>query len=791
MSKGGLLKRYSSLTGWGDRFMPTKRRLYRHDCLPLGHKASGLKLLTQLKQVDSSSLWMATGDSPTFQLEEPLPWPGWNMLELDVDSELMHGLAEVDVQTANKAFQVALPLRPGSRSKRLVYVPTGVKSITLTLLDAHGSFRVSRLRWIWLTPWFAYDRLARRLANVLPAYRGMTAKRVRRELHRESLAQGVSRRRLALSEYTKSFARACAHHHYPYWVQEIEPIRCRAGLFGKALGELDQQPLLSLMMPLGKELERVGVRGLEHSLVSLQEQSYQRWELCAVLSAELDSEVAAQAQELIEAQSSRVSVRVSQDCQQVSQSDMVDWAFVSSQGEGVMIFSAGDALAPSALERVVRAWNSFPGTQLFYADQDERDDTGRRFHPCFKPGWNPDLLLSRGYLGRMTVYRRRLMWQLQSFSAIGRQYGNELNDEELDHAMALRFMAWLQQRKSEKTPPVRHLPGVLYHRHHLNRELGWARSTVTTSIVEELMACLGDHENVAVAPGLVPGSARVRWPIRRPAPMVSLLVPTRDGIDILRPCVGAILERTDYRHFELLILDNQSSCRATLAYMDEVARRDARVRILRWNHPFNYSAINNFGASQARGELLGLVNNDIEPINSDWLCEMVSQACRPEIGCVGAKLYYPNDTVQHGGVMLGLGGVAGHSHRFFPRQDDGYCGRLKLVQNLSAVTAACLLLRREVFAEVNGLNETDLAVAYNDVDLCLKVRELGYRNLWTPHAELYHHESVSRGADDTPEKHARWMREMAYMKRRWGEALRSDPAYNPNLTLVYEDFSLR
>jgi GT2 family glycosyltransferase len=241
----------------------------------------------------------------------------------------------------------------------------------------------------------------------------------------------------------------------------------------------------------------------------------------------------------------------------------------------------------------------------------------------------------------------------------------------------------------------------------------------------------------------------------------------------------------------VLILDNQSTCIKTLDYMRDISCRDDRVRVLRWNEPFNYSAINNYGALYARGEILGLVNNDIEPINSDWLCEMVRQVCRPEIGCVGAKLYYPNDTVQHGGVILGLGGVAGHSHKHFHRDHPGYFYRLKLVQNLSAVTAACLLLRKSVFEQVGGLNEENLPIAFNDVDLCLKVRKAGYRNLWTPYAELYHHESVSRGADDNPAKRARANSEVAYMRRTWSKALDDDPAYNPNLTLDYEDFSLR
>jgi GT2 family glycosyltransferase len=276
-----------------------------------------------------------------------------------------------------------------------------------------------------------------------------------------------------------------------------------------------------------------------------------------------------------------------------------------------------------------------------------------------------------------------------------------------------------------------------------------------------------------------------------PAPLVSLIVPTRDRVEILRPCVDAVLERTDYENYELLILDNQSRCPDTLAYLSEVAARDSRVRILSWNRPFNYSAINNYGVGRARGDILCLLNNDVEPINAGWLREMVSHACRSEIGCVGAKLYYPDDRIQHAGVILGIGGVAGHSHKYHRRDSEGYFSRLTLVQNLSAVTGACLVVRKTVYQQVQGLNEQDLPVAFNDVDLCLKVREAGFRNVWTPYAELYHHESVSRGHDDTPAKKARANREADYMRSRWGDLLIADPAYNPNLTLVYEDFSLR
>jgi GT2 family glycosyltransferase len=287
----------------------------------------------------------------------------------------------------------------------------------------------------------------------------------------------------------------------------------------------------------------------------------------------------------------------------------------------------------------------------------------------------------------------------------------------------------------------------------------------------------------------VANTYRVAHPIPDPAPLVSLIVPTRDQFEVVSRCVSSILEKTSYPNYEIVVLDNRSEDRETLDYLRAVEKHEA-VRVIRYDHPFNFSAINNFGAQKASGSILGLVNNDIEVLSPDWLSEMVSHAIRPEIGCVGAKLYYPDDRIQHAGVILGIGGVAGHSHKYTHKSSPGYFSRLLLVQNLSAVTAACMVVRKSVFNQVGGLNESDLAIAFNDVDLCLRIRQAGYRNLWTPFAELIHHESISRGAEDSPEKIERFNRETEYMKTRWGQALLEDPYYSPNLTLAKEDFSL-
>ena len=292
----------------------------------------------------------------------------------------------------------------------------------------------------------------------------------------------------------------------------------------------------------------------------------------------------------------------------------------------------------------------------------------------------------------------------------------------------------------------------------------------------------------AVEPGQDPTTYRVRYPLPGSAPKVSLVIPTRDHAAMLRKCVGSILARTEYPNFEVLIVDNQSREDETRQCFEELAR-DPRVRIAAYDAPFNFSAINNFAVRQVDGELVGLVNNDIEVIAPGWLGEMASHALRPEIGAVGAKLYYGNDTVQHAGIILGIGGVAGHSHKYFRRSRNGYFGRLRLVQNVSAVTAACLVIRRATYEAAGGMDEANLRIAFNDVDFCLKVRALGLRNLWTPYAELYHHESVTRGSEDSPEKRERFRREVETMRSRWGAQLTSDPCYSPMLSLITEDFS--
>ena len=259
---------------------------------------------------------------------------------------------------------------------------------------------------------------------------------------------------------------------------------------------------------------------------------------------------------------------------------------------------------------------------------------------------------------------------------------------------------------------------------------------------------------------------------------------------MLSQCIDSIFKNTDYKNYEILILDNGTKEPKALAYL-ELLKANKNIRIISYPHDFNFSAINNFGVTHAKGEVVALLNNDVEIISTHWLTEMVQHALRPEIAAVGAMLYYRDNTIQHAGVVLGIGGVAGHSHKYFPKGSFGYFSRLRIIQNYVAVTGACLVVKRLLYEEVGGLDEENLSVAFNDVDFCLKLQAKGYRNLWTPYVELYHHESRSRGWEDTKEKQERFGKEIAYMKEKWQSKLDNDRYYNSHLTKKHENFMIR
>lgn len=449
-----------------------------------------------------------------------------------------------------------------------------------------------------------------------------------------------------------------------------------------------------------------------------------------------------------------------------------------------LFIEAGDIVSARAGELLAQTIQQNPKARAIYSDHDKIADGKFRIAPKFKPQWNTDFLFNQNYFGRALWLHGSVVNELKNNKLL----------HKLDHVRNLNAISLLltdfnarSQAPAHELDTIVHIPLILLHQHDQSKiRYSESEKFVIEAAVQRYAEQTGDH--VDTIQWRSSKLLKVNFKLPEEPPLVSLIIPTRDALAITKLCVNSILERTSYPNYEIIIVDNQSRQPETLAWF-KVLSHNPRIRVVTYDEPFNYSSINNFAVEQARGEIIGLVNNDTEVINRDWLTEMVRHSVRKEVGCVGAKLYYFDNTVQHAGVILGIWGLAGHSHKHYHRNEPGHQQRLRTVQNLSAVTAACLLVRKSIYQEVGGLEE-DLQVAFNDVDFCLKVLQHGYRNVFTPDAELYHYESKSRGKEDTPSKKAREQREIQYMRQKWPAIIAEDPCYNPNLSRLREDFSL-
>jgi GT2 family glycosyltransferase len=525
------------------------------------------------------------------------------------------------------------------------------------------------------------------------------------------------------------------------------------------------RPLVSLLLPVSS-LER---EWLEGGLYSVLSQVYPWWELriCGIGSTEERArEVLGRYERLDE------RIRVTYLEGETSLSASLNASLVSVGGEFVGLLNQGDELAPDALFEVVKLLQEHRGADVIYSDEDEIGEKGNRTNPHFKPGWSPDLLLSTNYVSQLSLYRKDLLEGIGGFR------------EGFDACRGYDLVL----RATERTAEIHHVPKVLYHRrtgtdplapHDGDKSLVRERTRRALADALERRGYEGSVEE-----GFLPDRFRVRFGIKG-EPRVSIIIPTRDNLSFLRRCVESVERLTTYRNYELLIVDNDSREPAMLEYLDSLPHR-----VIPFKEPFNYSRINNFAVSQAEGEYVLLLNDDTEIVSGGWLEAMLEHAQRPEVGAVGARLLYPDGRIQHAGVIVGVGspwepGVAMHAHHFYRADSPGYAGTLTATTNYSAVTAACMLLRKSLFEEIGGLDEENLPVQFNDVDLCLKMHERGYYIVYTPYAELYHHESVSRGLFSGSRT------ENLYMRERWGEVMDKDPYYNPNFSRGYGDFNLR
>ena len=537
------------------------------------------------------------------------------------------------------------------------------------------------------------------------------------------------------------------------------------------IAALPKQPLISILMPVYNP----AAAQLREAIESVRAQLYPHWELCLVDDASTASHV----RQILNRYAKRdprikVSFRERNGGIAAASND----ALGLTTGEFVALVDDDDLLAPAALYFVALEIGQHPEAQLLYSDEDKLDIMGRRGNAHFKPDWNPALFLAQNFFSHLGVFKSGLIKET------GFRAGFEGSQ---DYDLVLRCV--------EKVAPeqIRHIPRVLYHWRMSEKSAALNFNAKPHARVAAIKAVTQHLKRRRIAAEVRSSGdedfRRIRYFLPNDTPPVSILIPTRDLFELLQPCVESILGKTIYPNFELVLIDNDSREPESLGFLDQIAR-EPRVRILRSPGEFNFGRLNNFGVTQADSELIALLNNDLIVITPDWLGEMVSQALQPGVGAVGARLLYPDDRIQHAGVILGGGGVAAHAHKGLPRSNHGYFSRAILVQELSAVTAACMLVRRKAYLEVGGFDEEHLKVAFNDVDFCLRLRQHGYRIIYTPYAEFYHHESASRGLEDTVRKNQRFEAEIKYMHDTWGETLERDPAYNPNFSLASADFTL-
>ncbi|MFM0414756.1 glycosyltransferase [Paraburkholderia aromaticivorans] len=528
---------------------------------------------------------------------------------------------------------------------------------------------------------------------------------------------------------------------------------------------LKRRPVFSIVVPTYNSDERY----LREMIESVRKQIYPHWELCIADDASTDAKVREVLEEAC-ALDGRIKVCFRTENGHISNAS--NSALELARGDFVALLDHDDLVPEHALFMVAQYVNLHPDARMFYSDEDKLTPDGTRTMPYFKSDWNPQLFLTQNTFSHLGVFESALIREAGGF--------REGFEGSQDYDLALRCLELAGHDK------VVHIPHVLYH---------WRISPGSTAAnvsekpyaliaairaIEDHLQRSGIEATVEQPYGQLP-ILRIWYALPRPAPKVSIIIPTRDGVELLRQCIESVAQKTIYPDYEIIVVDNGSVKDETLAYFEEI-RGKHNIRILRDDSAFNFSALNNRAAAAATGDYLCLLNNDIEVISPDWLNELVGLAAQPGNGAVGAALWYPNNTLQHGGVIIGLGGVAGHMHHLMKRGHFGYFGRAVATQNLSAVTAACLVIRKSIYDEVGGLDE-GLAVAFNDVDFCLRVREAGYRNVWTPYAELYHHESATRGSDMDPDKYDRFLKEVRWMESRWAGKLDHDPAYNPNLSL--------
>ena len=710
--------------------------------------------------LDSSGQWQWFGNDPQIALLDSnnVLVEGYYMLEVDVSDlkQSMNACLYTDQGAGlNEEDMFQLPITrkaPGNKTiKRVCLFNKPVKSFRFDPSEEGGECGDISIRLVKLTRGKAKQLMTKKLTANLPYYKQ------EKEL-------------LPLYKIYNRLFNKLSLNDYKTWIvtNELNKALSENEIIKKIEG-LSNKPLISIVCPV----YNTKPEWLISCIDSVKNQEYTHWELILVDDASSNQ---SHFDVLKNEADSKIKVIYLDKNSHISAASNVGIAEAS--GDYVLFLDHDDALAPNALLEICDVINGNPDAKIIYSDEDLISEAGERIIPHFKSDWNSELLRAHNYVTHLCCYDISLVKSLG-----GMRLGYEGAQ---DYDLILRASAVIDDKD------IHHIPKVLYHWRMVEGSTALssgAKSYATEAGLKALKDYVTSHNiDARVSHSDRENFYTLTYSLPSELPKVSIIIPTRDGMDVLKPCIDTLLSVTDYDNYEIIILDNGSKKPETLCYLKDLSLKP-NIKIVRDEGEFNYSRINNLAVSHASGEFICLLNNDIEIIEKDWLAEMVSIGIQQDVGCVGAKLLYPDGTIQHAGVILGLGGYAAHSHRGINGNDAGYFCRAQLRQQLSAVTGACLLIRREIFDQVGGLDE-GFQVAYNDVDFCLRVQALGYRNIYTPFATLIHHESKTRGEDTSSKKAKRFDQEKSLLLTRWSESIQNDPFYNLNLTRGREDFSI-
>jgi GT2 family glycosyltransferase len=715
--------------------------------------------------------WVSTGDDPYFLLTLGQgKWPaGWSVIRVSAEADGIPLTPTLYFDDGSGFSGATMRNISNDRAEgSLVRLPAGLRALRLDPISGRGRFRIKTLTIEPISPYrVAFRRLRpvlKHLRNNPSSARDYAAKVFR--VARHSGLLGLVR--YALRERSAdTFAQI-----YDNWVKQFDTLTAADRVaIATHISRFRNPPLISVLVPLYNTPENF----LRRCIESVTEQIYTNWELCLVDDASPSTHVARVCTEYV-SRDNRIKFERREINGHISAA--TNSALELASGDFVALLDHDDELAAHALYMIAAELDADPNLDLIFSDEDKIDERGHRFDPWFKTDWNYDLMLSQNAVVHVAVYRRTILQDIGGFRSGF--------DGSQDYDVTLRF--------SERTTPerIRHIPFILYHWRAASGSVALAETEKTypyeaaARAIQEHLDRLGKAARVSLEAHL--GYYRVRWVLPTEPPRVTIIIPTRDKVDLLRVAIHSILDKTHYRNFDILVVNNRSQQRRTLEYFSEVARL-RNVLVVDYAEPYSFAALNNWAAKQTDAPVLAFLNNDVEVITPAWLTEMVSHALRPEVGAVGAKLFYPNGTIQHAGVVVGIGGLAGHPHVGLPRDTLGYFGRAACVQQFSAVSAACMVMRREVFLEVGGFDEKNFAIAFNDVDIGLRLWRARYSIVWSPYAQLFHHESASLGSPSGEERRNQFLAESSNFKRIWAKAIAHDPFYNPNLTNMGGDFT--